>query len=43
MRWAARVIAVSALLPVGTAVPANAASPLSLTSGFYVNPSSAPA
>ncbi|WP_326948159.1 glycoside hydrolase family 6 protein [Amycolatopsis sp. NBC_01307] len=43
MRWTARVIAVSALLLVGTAVPANAASPLDLTSGFYVNTGSAPA
>jgi cellulase/cellobiase CelA1 len=43
MRWTTSVIAVSALLLVATAVPANAASPLSLTSGFYVNPSSAPA
>ncbi|WIY00792.1 glycoside hydrolase family 6 protein [Amycolatopsis mongoliensis] len=43
MPWTARILAVSALLLAGTAVPASAASPIDLTSGFYVNPSSAPA
>ncbi|MFC3452725.1 glycoside hydrolase family 6 protein [Amycolatopsis speibonae] len=43
MWWKARLIALLALLLLGTAVPASAASPLDLTSGFYVNPNSAPA
>jgi cellulase/cellobiase CelA1 len=41
--WTARLTALLALLLLGAAAPAGAASPLDLTSGFYVNPSSAPA
>jgi endoglucanase len=49
MRWAAPLLAVTALLvPVTatalfTATPAAAADPTGLTSGFYVNPNSSPA
>jgi cellulase/cellobiase CelA1 len=42
MKWTVRLIAVL-LLMLGTAVPAAATSPLDLTSGFYVNPTSSPA
>lgn len=49
MRWAARLLAVTALLvpvtatPLFTSVPAAAADPIGMTSGFYVNPNSNPA
>jgi len=43
MWWTARLAAALATLLVLTAAPANAASPIDLTSGFYVNPNSSPA
>lgn len=42
MAWTVRVFVLLALL-VGTAAPASAASPLDMTSGFYVNTNSLPA
>jgi cellulase/cellobiase CelA1 len=43
MKWTVSILAIAAIGLVGTAVPASAASPIDMTSGFYVNPSSAPA
>jgi len=40
--WAARSAAAAVLLLLVMATPAYAANPLDLTSGFYVNPNSAP-
>jgi len=44
VRWIVRsAVAVCAVVLLSPATPATAASPISLTSGFYVNPNSAPA
>ncbi|SDJ49463.1 endoglucanase [Lentzea albidocapillata subsp. violacea] len=44
MRWIARsTVAVCAVMLLSPTPPATAANPLDLTSGFYVNPNSAPA
>ena len=43
MRWTIRFIVVLAVLLAGTATPASAASPIDMTSGFYVNTGSLPA
>jgi endoglucanase len=43
MWWITRLSAVLVSLLLLTAVPAAAASPIDLTSGFYVNPNSSPA
>lgn len=43
MKWTVRLTAVLVLLLAGTATPASAASPIDLTSGFYVNTNSLPA
>ena len=43
MWWTVRITVVLSLLLVTTAVPASAASPIDLTSGFYVNTASLPA
>ncbi|SMC53337.1 glycoside hydrolase family 6 protein [Lentzea albidocapillata] len=44
MRWIARsTVAVCAVMLLSPTTPATAANPLDLTSGFYVNPNSAPA
>ncbi|HCT75699.1 MAG TPA: endoglucanase [Micromonosporaceae bacterium] len=49
MRWAVRLLAVTALLfpvtatPLFNSAPALAADPTTMTNGFYVNPNSSPA
>ncbi|MGW0519973.1 glycoside hydrolase family 6 protein [Crossiella sp. NPDC003009] len=43
MAWTTRLTLATTALLVATATPAFAANPIELTSGFYVNPNSAPA
>ena len=43
MWWTTRLAVICTSLLVATALPASAASPIDLTSGFYVNPNSSPA